>query len=299
MAKKIDSMIEHTPGGTAVFFPSYIVQNSIVPLMKTKNLLVQKENSDPHDIAQLIKRFGNGGVLCGPQGGSLSVDYEEPIIIKNEKEVFIERIGSFVNRMMGKNKILEFGGVQTSNLTDKYEVSAFNPKTFKISFKPISKVIRHKINEHLFELTTQTGRKIKATGSHSVFTLKNGKIQSPKVSELKEGDYLVIPKILPTGKNPINIDLLKELLKLPNSLLSNVYVRGIGQYLNLSKLKKAGHPSHWTYRDTLPIKLLKENVWKEKPTINELHIRWGHEIKTKIEVKKELFRLLASCTRSS
>jgi DNA excision repair protein ERCC-2 len=77
MAEKIDRIIEHTPGGTAVFFPSYIVQNSIIPLMKSKNLLIQKEKSDPKEIAQLIKRFGNGGVLCGVQGGSITegIDY--------------------------------------------------------------------------------------------------------------------------------------------------------------------------------------------------------------------------------
>jgi DNA excision repair protein ERCC-2 len=77
MAEKIDQIIEHTPGGTAVFFPSYVVQNAIIPFMKSKNLLLQKENSGPKEIAELIKRFGNGGVLCGPQGGSLAegIDY--------------------------------------------------------------------------------------------------------------------------------------------------------------------------------------------------------------------------------
>jgi DNA excision repair protein ERCC-2 len=72
MAEKIDQIIEHTPGGTAVFFPSYVVQNAILPFVKSKNLLVQKEKSEPKEIAQLIKRFGNGGVLCGVQGGSLA-----------------------------------------------------------------------------------------------------------------------------------------------------------------------------------------------------------------------------------
>jgi DNA excision repair protein ERCC-2 len=77
MAEKIDRIIECTPGGTAVFFPSYVVQNAIIPFMKAQNQLVQKPDSDPKEIAQLLKRFGNGGVLCGVQGGSLGegVDY--------------------------------------------------------------------------------------------------------------------------------------------------------------------------------------------------------------------------------
>jgi len=77
MAQKIDSIIESTPGGTAVFFPSYVVQNAILPFMKAQNLIVQKADSGPKEIAQLLKRFGMGGVLCGVQGGSLGegVDY--------------------------------------------------------------------------------------------------------------------------------------------------------------------------------------------------------------------------------
>jgi len=77
MAEKIDRIIESTPGGTAVFFPSYVVQNAILPFMKAQNLIVQKADSGPKEIAQLLKRFGNGGVLCGVQGGSLGegVDY--------------------------------------------------------------------------------------------------------------------------------------------------------------------------------------------------------------------------------
>ena len=77
MAQKIDSIIENTPGGTAVFFPSYVVQNAIIPFIKTQNLLVQKADSGPKEIAELLKRFGNGGVLCGVQGGSMAegIDY--------------------------------------------------------------------------------------------------------------------------------------------------------------------------------------------------------------------------------
>ncbi|MGV8176502.1 MAG: ATP-dependent DNA helicase [Candidatus Bilamarchaeaceae archaeon] len=80
MARMIDGMIDATPGGVALFFPSYNVMNSIIPLLKARNLLVQNEGMKPRETAELIKRFREvGGVLCGVQGGSLSegVDYAQ------------------------------------------------------------------------------------------------------------------------------------------------------------------------------------------------------------------------------
>ena len=77
IAKKLDSIISSTPGGSAVFFPSYNVLESVLPLMRSNGLLVQKSSMRPYEIRQLLKDFKDGGVLCGVQGGSLAegVDY--------------------------------------------------------------------------------------------------------------------------------------------------------------------------------------------------------------------------------
>ncbi|MFH1685756.1 MAG: ATP-dependent DNA helicase [Candidatus Micrarchaeota archaeon] len=77
MAKSLDNIIEKTPGGTAIFFPSYGVMKSITPLMHSPNILTQISGMKPKEIHELIGKFQNGGVLCGVQGGSLSegVDY--------------------------------------------------------------------------------------------------------------------------------------------------------------------------------------------------------------------------------
>jgi len=77
IAHKLDSIISNTPGGSAVFFPSYNVLESVIPLMSSENLLVQRSSMKPYEIRQLLKDFKHGGVLCGVQGGSLAegVDY--------------------------------------------------------------------------------------------------------------------------------------------------------------------------------------------------------------------------------
>ncbi|MFN7991603.1 MAG: ATP-dependent DNA helicase [Candidatus Micrarchaeia archaeon] len=79
IANKLDAIISKTPGGSAIFFPSYEVMNNVLGLVLSRNLHVQKPGMRPADVRTLMKDFKRGGVLCGVQGGSLSegVDFPE------------------------------------------------------------------------------------------------------------------------------------------------------------------------------------------------------------------------------
>ena len=74
IAGKIDRIICSSPRGVALFFPSYAVMNSVVPLIDKENgtLIVQEEKMGPQDVSELLARFKKEGVLCAVQGGSLS-----------------------------------------------------------------------------------------------------------------------------------------------------------------------------------------------------------------------------------
>ncbi|MFH1222637.1 MAG: ATP-dependent DNA helicase [Candidatus Micrarchaeota archaeon] len=80
MAIEIRQLINNTPGGVALFFPSYNVMASILPLLEQHNLHVQQSGMRPRELRELIRRFSEkGGVLCGVQGGSLAegVDFSK------------------------------------------------------------------------------------------------------------------------------------------------------------------------------------------------------------------------------
>ena len=80
IAEKINKIDNSTPGGVAVFFPSYAVMKQILPRLENKSIFYQKPNMKPREIRGLINDFRKkGGVLCGVQGGSLSegVDYSK------------------------------------------------------------------------------------------------------------------------------------------------------------------------------------------------------------------------------
>lgn len=79
MASMLDRIIKSTPGGTALFFPSYKVMDAVLPFMESRNLLLQRERMSPTEIGELLKEFQKRGTLCCVQGGSMSegVDYNQ------------------------------------------------------------------------------------------------------------------------------------------------------------------------------------------------------------------------------
>jgi len=70
------------------------------------------------------------------------------------------------------------------------EVLSIDPTTFKVCFKEVSYIIRHKANE-IIELNFEGGR-VEVTPSHSVIVLDgDGNLTSKRADELRTGDLLV------------------------------------------------------------------------------------------------------------
>ena len=131
----------------------------------------------------------------------MSVDYEEPTMIKDpDGTIKIVRIGEFIDQHLNDSRISD------------HKVLCFDNKTHKTTFKPIKKVIRHKISESLYEINTAYGRNIRVTSSHSLFVYEKNAVVLKKTCELKEGDYVVAPRNIPLNEqDDFYIDLLEEL----------------------------------------------------------------------------------------
>jgi thymidine phosphorylase len=164
-----------------------------------------------------------------PEGMMLaSVDWTEPIFVRRNGEVKRIAIGEFVDPFMDGNQRIDL--LEESVALDKgeYEVLAAD-KDFKISWKPLTCVIRHGIWEPLYELELETGRKVRITSSHSVFILKDGKVVSRPTSQIQKGDYVVVPSNLPLSRDKArsDINLFGELLKLPENKLKWIHVHNL------------------------------------------------------------------------
>ena len=128
---------------------------------------------------------------------TMSVDAKENVMVRDSQGIRLTRIGEFIDALLpvAKSKIDRRKG------NDLGAVLCFDIRDHTVRFRPIKAVIRHEINEPLYEIKTAYGRGVRVTASHSVFTLKNGKITLCRGDEIRTGDHVLAPKQinLPVG----------------------------------------------------------------------------------------------------
>ena len=108
-----------------------------------------------------------------------SLPFDEELLVFDGKKIFREQIGRIVEEK--KN----------------VQVVAFD-NDGKAFFAKITDFISHPLNGKMFELTTRTGRKIRVTDKHSLFSLVENEIEPVAVNQLAEGKSVIaVPARLP------------------------------------------------------------------------------------------------------
>ncbi|MGB4208611.1 MAG: LAGLIDADG family homing endonuclease, partial [Thermovirgaceae bacterium] len=128
----------------------------------------------------------------------MSVDGEEPTLVKDPHGVIRQvRIGEFVDQV-----------IDGALSPEGYQVLCFDLATQATRFRPLAKVIRHPIEEPLYEIRTTYGRNVRVTSSHSVFTCDGGEVVLKKGCEIAPGDLLVAPRAIDLGEGAaLGLDL--------------------------------------------------------------------------------------------
>ncbi len=151
------------------------------------------------DHEQKIKRCRVGAPM------TYSVDYNEPIIIRENGEIKVVKIGELIDKIIENSENVKRDGILEIAKCKDIEVIAFD-SNYKLKFMPVSEVSRHRVNE-MFEIVVEGNKKVRVTGSHSVFTIKNNEVVPIRVDDLKVGDILVLAKKLPNVEEEIELNL--------------------------------------------------------------------------------------------
>lgn len=110
---------------------------------------------------------------------------------------------------------------------EDYEVLCFGRNDHDTTFQPIDQVIRHEIDEPLYKITTENGRTIKVTASHSVFLYRNDEVVLERTADIQPTDAVVAPRSVPLhGTECGRIDLVDELSELTDELATDIYLSG-------------------------------------------------------------------------
>ncbi len=220
---------------------------------------------------------------------SFSVTPEQEVLLSDEQGTRLIPIGPLVDRIMEQKpckRIPQVNGEVADITGDGLYTYAFNPETMIIERKEINRVIRHPISDDVYRIRTRTGREIRCTGSHSLFTLENGKVKPIAVINLKEGDLIAVPRVLPNGDGPNTLDIAHALLELGEDKISSVYVKGIAD--QLSELEE------WERRRN-SVSLLKVRDHNRDIDFSGSLLslsRSSYELPAEIDISRELSRFL-------
>jgi DNA gyrase subunit B len=155
----------------------------------------------------------------------MSVDGDDHCFVRDRSVVRMTTVGAFIDAAL-EGITPDENGVTKRVREPIGDVLCFGLDDHEVKFRPIKGVIRHPVDEVLYEAKTAYGRSIRVTASHSVFVQDNGEIRLKQGSQLQLGDRLVAPKTIRLPETaPGRIDLLRRLYEIPDAR-TQIWLRG-------------------------------------------------------------------------
>jgi len=153
-----------------------------------------------------------------------SVASWENVLIRENNEIKVEKIGSLIEELINKNGITykdeELEGVRNPHI----EVYSYD-KSLKGSWTKVSIAARKKFGrrEKLYKVLTKSGRSITVTADHSLITLRNSRVRSIQGKAIKIGDLVPLARTLPEPTDTIeNIIPKNHISSWPSNLPINI-----------------------------------------------------------------------------
>lgn len=125
----------------------------------------------------------------------------EPVLIRQDGEVRLEKIGDLVERLIAKNGITHRDDGLEGVKYPGVEVFSYN-RTLQGKWTRVSVAARKAFSRRkkLYCITTKSGRSIVVTADHCLVALRNGRIQPVRGDASKPGLALPLPRIVPEPK---------------------------------------------------------------------------------------------------
>ncbi len=138
------------------------------------------------------------------------------------------RIGEYIDSLLESGETTGTGGYEKCVGGELGDVLCFGLDDHEVRFRPIEAVLRHPLDEALYEVRTAYGRSVRVTASHSVFVQEEGEVRLKRGSELVVGDRVVAPRTVRLPEDaPRRLDLLRA-LHADAEAASQVWLRGPG-----------------------------------------------------------------------
>lgn len=232
-----------------------------------------------------------------------SVAPDSRLIIKRNGNVEKTTAGQLVDGLVESSSSKRMDGrdiVRDVDISEDIEVYSIDEKG-KAGFKPVSSFIRHRTDKDLYEVETATGRKLKVTGDHSLFSIgEKSVLNEARVKDLEKGDFIATPRKTETyGKEKDEINLLEHLEKLDSFFLYGKNIRNLieDRWEEIKKIrKKLGYsgsvPSTWKRGNIIPVKVARRLEVDRDLDCKIKPPRGGHPVPSRIKLDDDFLSLL-------
>ena len=247
-----------------------------------------------------------------PAEGSLAPD--EKVLVSQSDPRFDE-IGPLVDRYLenSEREIQMVGASEVLKIPEgEIFTYGFSRKTQKIKKYPVTALIRHP-GKSMYEIITKSGRKVKVTGQHSVFTLNSQGIpEEILVSNLDKNTPIAVPKkiSMETINNDFNLIKLFKNSSFKDSLYGIFPLSFIYNLIKKPDVKKWCDKHYktpwkdikynWKKRCIIPLKLVYDldiNIKRETLLSSKIFYRQtinSRAINAIIPIEKDLGFIIGS-----
>jgi chromosome segregation protein len=143
--------------------------------------------------------------VVGPNGSGKCVSGDTLVTLADGRDIPIREL---VEAALGASSAVETlpDGLMTRENPAHIEVLSLNPSTLRLEKRPVAGFIRRESTPLLIHACTRSGRKVKATPYHPLFTLEHGQLRVLKAEELKPGIRVATPRRLVNGSKKVVLD---------------------------------------------------------------------------------------------
>jgi len=171
-------------------------------------------------------------ITFAKSGSGKSIRGNEPVLIRKNGHIELREIGPLIETTIKQKGCVKFADEMEGAIDPGFQVWSFD-KELKGGWSDVTVAARKDAPKEYYHFKTESGREITTTGDHNMLALRDGQVVVSKSTELKEGEYIPLPRTVSFSLNtPVTFNLL-DLLKGS----SRMYVVGGGSIV--AKIHKA------------------------------------------------------------
>lgn len=142
--------------------------------------------------------------IIGPNGSGKCVSGDTLVTLADGRDVPIRELVDGALADSTSAEMLDDGWMVRAD-GGTLHVLSLNPATLRLEPRPVAAFVKREAPDRLLHIHTRSGRSIKATPYHPLFTLDEGVLRAIRADELRTGLRIALPRRLPVAGGTVSL----------------------------------------------------------------------------------------------